>query len=369
MRVRLVPRRARGAALTAAVTALAAGCLAGPAMAADSTISIANDTTTPEQAVPVDFTLSGSNASASAAEVDAIVRPAGGHACLSTYQEDTTTFPGEDMTIVAPSADPVASGAGYQFAAAYNPPSPGDYQVCAWLDAGSGTGTLAGPETATFTAVGPQVGQLSVTVPKTLTPNVAFQIGYTTQTDQQLELFSVLQSASQAPCASSFELDQQQHRPETTLLGIGSSQIFGGPVTSTATTKQSTGSYIICTWIEGPNASEVDDSNTTAITVGTPVVSLPKPGLKLTRASASRRHGVSLAGSVVSGFAGRLSVVAACGRASSRRTTTAGKRRFSATIGLPRGCSTAGKVKLTVSFAGSHTYAKQSVSRSVAIRR
>jgi hypothetical protein len=153
------------------------------------------------------------------------------------------------------------------------------------------------------------------------------------------------------------------------LLGIGSPQIFGGPATSTVITEQKAGSYIVCTWIEGPNASEVDDSDSTALTVGTPVAPPPaQPGLRLTRASASRRHGVAVAGSVASGFAGRLAVVASCGRSTERRSTTAARRRFSATVGLPRGCSArTRKVKVIVSWAGSKAYAKQSVSRTVAI--
>ena len=63
MPVHLVPRCARN--LSAAViiaTAFAVGAFAAPAMADTSSITIASATATPEQAIPVDLTFSGTNA-------------------------------------------------------------------------------------------------------------------------------------------------------------------------------------------------------------------------------------------------------------------------------------------------------------------
>jgi hypothetical protein len=370
MPVHLVPRCARRIipAVVVVVTALAGG-LAAPAMAADtSSIAVITTTTSPEQAFPVDLSVSGTNALTGAAEVEAIVRPAGGPGCESSYQEDTSTFLAEDTTILAPGAQTVAPGA-YQVTSSFRPPAPGSYQLCAWL-AQNQNGTdqpVAAPATLAFNARGPQVSQLTVAVPKDLQPNVSFQVSYTTQTDQQLTLLSVLRPATEAPCPATFGLDQQQNQPETNLLGFGTQQVFGGPLTTTATTKQKTGFYVICTWVQGPTSDEVDDTTTTTVTVGTPPP--PKPGLILTKATASHKHGVSIAGTAVAGFNGKLVVSAACGSATARRTTTARNRRFASSVRLPSACRTARKVRLTVSWAGSSAFSKQSVAKTVAIAK
>jgi hypothetical protein len=372
MRAGLVLRHARSTTFVAAVSAVAAGWFAAPALAdTPSTITVANATATAEQAVPVDLTFSGTNALTGSAEVEAIVRPAGGLACQSSYQDDVSAVGGEDVTIFGPGAQTVPPGT-YQLSASFKPPTPSSYQVCAWLQQNQG-GTDqvvpgVAPGTVSFTARSPQVTQLTITVPKDLTPRITFQIGYTTQTDQPLELFSVIKKAGGLPCATSFELESQQSQQATMLLGIGSPEVFGGPATTTVATKENTGSYLICTWVEGPNAQQVDRSDSTAVTVGTPVAPPPpKPGLKLTRVSASRRHGVSVVGATAAGFSGRLVVAASCGSSTAKHSATARNRHFSANVGLPSGCRKARRVKVTVSWAGSSGFAKQSATKSVAI--
>jgi hypothetical protein len=370
MRVRLLPRVARGAALVAAVSTVAAGAVATPAMAATSTISVASGTTAPEQAVPVDLTFSGTNNLAGSAEVEAVVRPAGGLGCQSSYQDDQSAVGAQNTAIFGPGAETVPAGQAYEVSASYKPSTPGSYQICAWL-AQTVNGTdqaVAGPSTVSFTARGPQVTQLTVSVPKDLMPRIVFQVGYTTQTDQQLTLFSVLKKTGGLPCAASYELETQQPQQETTLLGVGSPLVFGGPTTSTVTTKQQTGTYLICTWVEGPNGQEVDASTITPITVGTPPPPVaPKPGLALTKVKASRRHGVSVIGAAAKGFTGRLLLTAACGSSKTTHATSAKSRRFSASLALPSGCRRARSVKLSVTWAGSSTWSKQSATRSVVI--
>jgi hypothetical protein len=372
MRAGLVLRRARGATFVAVVSAVAAGWFAAPALADPSnTITAANATPNPEQAVPVDLSFSGTNALTGNAEVEAIVRPAGGLACQSSYQDDISAVGAEDVTIFGPGAQMVPPGS-YQLSASFKPPTPSSYQVCAWLQQNQG-GTDqvvpgVAPGTVSFTARSPQVTQLTVAVPKDLTPNITFQIGYTTQTDQPLELFSVIKNAGGLPCATSYELESQQSQQETTLLGIGSPEVFGGPATTTVPNKEKTGSYLICTWVEGPNVQQVDHADSTPIIVGTPVPPTPpQPGLKVTRLSASRRRGVSVAGSTAAGFSGRLVLAASCGSSTAKRSATARHRRFSANVGLPTGCRKAKKVKITVSWAGSTDFSKQSATKSVAI--
>ncbi len=336
-----------------------------------SSIAVATTTATPEQAVPVDLAFSGTNALTDNAEVEAVVRPAGGLACLASYQEDTSTFPAQDVAIFAPGAESVSPGA-YDVSGSFKPPAPGSYQVCAWLahNQNSTDQPVSSPATLTVAARGPQVSQLTVTVPKDLQPNVTFPVSYTTQTDQQLSLESVIYTTSQGPCPASFDLNQQEGRVETVLSAFGSTSVFGGPATNTVTTKQRTGLYLVCTWIEGPNVGEVDGAASTSVTVGTPAPPAPpSPKLKLSKAAASHKHGVAVAGSTVSGFTGKLAVSAACGSSTAKRTVTARNRRFSSGFALPRGCGHARKVKLTVSWAGSSAFAKQTVTKTVAIAK
>ena len=373
MPVHLVPRSTRRiSAAVIVATAVLTGGFAAPAMAdTPSSIAVATTTATPEQAVPVDLTFSGTNGLTGNAEVEAVVRPAGGLACLASYQEDTSTFPAQDVPIFAPGAESVSPGA-YDVSGSFKPPTPGSYQVCAWLaqNQNSTDQPVSSPATLTVAARGPQVSQLTVTVPKELQPNVTFPISYTTQTDQQLSLESVIYTTDQGPCPASFDLNQQEGRVETVLSGFGSTAVFGGPATNTVTTKQRTGFYLVCTWIEGPNSGEVDGAASTPVTVGTPAPPAPpSPKLKLTKAAASHKHGVAVAGSTVSGFTGKLAVSAACGSSTAKRTVTARNRRFSSGFALPRGCGHARKVKLTVSWAGSSAFAKQTVTKTLAIAK
>lgn len=366
-------RRAQRRALIFVVSALGAAALAAASAAAASaaTIAVANGTATPEQAVPVQLTMSGTADTGSDSNVEAVVRASGGLACQPDFASDVSAAGSADTILFGSDAQSVSPGA-YSVTATYKPPAAGGYQVCAWLtQTVSGTSqTVAGPATVSFTARGPQVSQLSVSVPETITPNVVFQLAYTTQTDQQLSLYSVIKKAGALPCASSFELERAQSQPETTLLGYGARQVFGGPSQTTLTDREAAGSYLICSWIEGPASGEVDDALSTAVTVGTATTPTSGPAalsLRLSKLSASRRHGVTASGTVARGFTGRLRVLAACG--SSRRTGSPRARsgRYSSHLRLPAGCRKGGKLKVTVSYGGSSVYRKASASRSAKV--
>jgi hypothetical protein len=282
-----------------------------------------------------------------------------------------------DQVIFGPGADTVAAGQAYQVDASYKPTAVASYQVCAWLAQNQG-GTdqaVAGPSALSFTTQGPQVAQLTVVVAKPLIPNVAFQIAYTTQTDQSLALYSVIKAVPPVPlagspatpsCPSSFEAQQQQgvHR---ILVGPGAQGLFGGPTTTTISDTEKPGAYVICTWVEGPSYREVDRSATTLVTVGT-VPPSSQPRLRLTKVTASRRHGVSASGKTASAFSGRLVLLAACGSSTASHAVTADHGRFSGRLGLPSGCRRARRVKVTVSWAGSPSFTKESTEHSVVIR-
>jgi hypothetical protein len=282
-----------------------------------------------------------------------------------------------DQVIFGPGAEPVAAGQSYQVDASYKPVSAASYQVCAWLAQSQG-GTdkaVAGPSALSFTTQGPQVTQLTVAVPKGLIPNIAFQIAYTTQTDQSLALYSVIKTAppvplagspATPPCPGSFEAQQQQGLGKL-LVGPGAQGVFGGPTTTAISDTEKAGAYVICTWVEGPSYREVDASAATLVTVGT----LPPPQLRLslTKVTASRRHGVTASGKTAGAFSGRLVLVAACGSSTASHAMTADHGRFSGRLALPSECRRAKRVKVTVSWAGSPSFAKQSAERSVVIRK
>jgi hypothetical protein len=360
-------RRARTRAAIVVLSVVASGLFAASAGAA--TVSVAATTLAPEQAVPVQLSFSGTADPGSNSNLEAVVRPSGGLACQATYPSDVSAAGSADTVVFSDNAQSVAPGA-YQLGATFKPPAAGGYQVCAWLSQPTGaTGqAVSGPATTSFTARPPQVSQLSLAVPQSLTPGVVFQLAYTTQTDQQLNLYSVIKKAGALSCADSYELEQQQSQPETTLLGPGDQQVFGGPATTKLTTHQKAGSYLVCSWIEGPSVEEVDATLSTPVTVGTPAPPTSKTAqlkLRLGTVTASRRHGVSVAGTTAAAFAGRLAALAACGRSTRQARIQVHKGRFSVHLGLPKRCGKNGRVRVKVSWAGSATFAKASATKTV----
>jgi hypothetical protein len=361
-------RRAHARAAIVVLSAVASGVLAASATAA--TVSVATTTLTPEQAVPVQFSFSGTADPGTNSNLEAVVRPSGGLACQADYASDLSAAGSADTILFSDNAQSVAPGA-YQVGTTFKPLAAGGYQVCAWLSQPTGTSgqTVSGPATTAFTARLPQVSQLTLAVPSALAPGVVFQLAYTTQTDQQLNLYSVIKQAGALPCADSYELERQQSQPESTLLGLGDQQVFGGPTTTRLTIHEQKGSYLVCSWIEGPGTEEVDATLSTPMTVGTPAP--PKTTkqtalkLRLATVTASRRHGVSVTGSTARTFTGRLAALASCGTSTRQARAQVRKGRFSVHIGLPKGCAVGQHVQVKMSWAGSASFARASATRSV----
>lgn len=98
----------------------------------------------------------------------------------------------------------------------------------------------------------------------------------------------------------------------------------------------------MCSWIEGPNAFEADVALSTPLTVGaltTPTTPRPAPlKLRLGTVTASRRHGIAMAGSTAAAFTGRLAARASCGSSTTHGRVRVRKGRFSIHFGLPKGC-------------------------------
>lgn len=265
--------RSRAATVTLRMVALTivlgtALLFASVATASADSLSITIATATPEQAIPVSLTFSGSTSQSSS--LLAVARPSGGIPCQPSYGSDITAAGGANQVLFGYD-DRDENPGSFTEQTTYTPQNPGGYLVCAWIESNDGNTVTAGPIAATFTARGPQVPVLSVALAGAARPNKGFQINYTTQTDQQLNLYSVVKPAGALPCASTYDLELQQNQVEQIIYGYDDQQVFGGPTTTTATsTEQKAGAYLICTWIEGPNSKELDASVSTPIYVGTP---------------------------------------------------------------------------------------------------
>jgi len=364
-----------GLSVCLAAVGLSAICSA-PAMAAD-TVQVAIGTGAPEQAIPVQITYSGTFDTQGT--VSSVVRPAGGLGCQPTFNSDNTANGNNSNDVELTSSSRTAA---FSFSETYSPPNPGTYLVCTWSE-DSSNNTVAGPISTNFTAQGPQVSALTVGLsPGMPAPNVPYQIVFTTQTDQQLQLDSIVKPAGGLPCAATFNLESQQDGDVGTEL-FGGHQVYGGPVTSTASDTEPAGSYLICAWVEGPNSNEVDAALSTPFSIPAPPVistppSKPKPKpapapaaakLRITHSTASHKHGATITGTTASALAGRIVVYATCGKASTSTTPRDRNGKFSGHIKLPKTCRKAGRVKLGAVWAGSAAFKKQAVSESVLIKK
>ena len=347
--------------------AMVAGWAAAPAMAA-STVQITIETAPPEQAIPVQIALSGTIVSSGSgndgSNVYAEVRPAGGVACQPTYEADRTAAGNDSDVIYNNFVDtgPLAASGNY------DPDAPGSYLVCAWIEPSDNTASTTA--SMVFAARGPQVPVLTVALPVTPRPAQAFSITYTTQTDQQLSLSSVIKPAGGAPCASSYELERQQDADNEAVTGLlGEDSVYGGPTNTSATATEARGSYIVCTWIEGPSNGEVDATTTTPVSVQ-PAAPVPKPAdLRFTGISVSRRHGANIDGTTAAKLAGRILVYASCDKSSSSSSVLVKKGKFAGHLKLPSACRGRRYTEIGAVWKGSPSFLKQSISKSVRIRK
>lgn len=383
----MLSRRLTALVVGAMLATAAAGVFAQQALAAD-TLQVAVNSPSPEQGIPLELVFSGATEAVDSQGhgplLDVVVRPAGGIGCQANYGNDHSAAGGVTTDLFSPrrSAEPRQGPGSYREAATYSPPETGTYLVCAWLESenNSGRTTVAGPVSTTFSARGPQVYQLAVGLPAPALPGVAFQIDYTTHTDQQLALGSAIRPAGGLPCAANHELDSQQNQSETNLVGspysTSSEKVFGGPATVNATATEPAGPYLICTWIEGPNTAEVDSTASTSIYVGTPPPPPPPPPshpisplLALRGINVSKRHGALVRGTAAATLSGRLRVSVSCGRSSVSGDARVTHGRFRLRLATPRRCHTRGRARVTAKWTGSHAFLEQSVSDVVKVSR
>jgi hypothetical protein len=360
-------RRLMTGVLASLMTAAAVGVAAGPALAT-SDVQVTLATATPEQNIPLQIGYSGSTdaSSSGSSHVYSVARPGGAQPCASTYTLDLNGAGGADYIITTDSHAPGA----FSFNGSYEPSEPGAYLICTWIQDGNGN-TVAGPVSTPFTARGPQVSQFTVGLPLAPVHDRPFQIVYTTQTDQSLNLDSVIKPAGGAPCAAAYQLENQQDDGIATIL-ISNDSVFGGPSTTPGSDTEKSGSYVIGSWIEGPDSQEVDGALTTAVIIPAPPPPAPKPAapkLRITHATASHKHGATITGTATVALTGRVVVYAACGKASVSGAPLVQHGKFSDHVRLPASCRRAKRVRLGVVWAGSAAFARETVSREIRIAK
>jgi hypothetical protein len=253
----------------------------------------------PEQGVPATFTFAGETAVATVnggpgPSLLVEYRPTGGLGCQATYENDRQAA-GAPSTVLAGSGSrsapwnreqfeetPPTVGPGpFSVPFTYGMPSPGTYLFCAYLEHGQGESrAVDAATTLTIQVTPPKISAFAVGVPGQPQPGQVFVINYTTQTDQKLSLTTLIQHAGGLPCAASPELDEQENQSqdkpafthsESSYNSQNVVSVFGGPIVTQATdTETLAGPYIICSWIVGPTAGEVNTALTTPFYVGTP---------------------------------------------------------------------------------------------------
>ena len=368
------------------------GGIAPGAMAAD-TLQVTIGSPTPEQGVPFPVEFSGQttavNGEGDGPQLVAVVRPAGGIGCQADLADDKAAAGGVSTEIFGPELDvwvdePQEGPGVYHETATYNPPNTGSFLLCAWLERpneGEGSSAVAGPISTTFSVGPPRVSELLVDLPEPARPDVAFPIDYTTHTDQQLSMSSVIRPAGGLPCAADRALDSEQNQSESQLLPgpyeDNSVSIFGGPITTTTTTTEPAGAYVICTWIEGPGSDEVDAASATDIYVGTPPPPPPvprpfhagSPHLLLEAMRVSKHHGTLIKGDAISTLNGHLRISVSCGASVVRGDARVGGGEFHLALATPRRCRTGGTAHVTAVWAGSSGFLPQSVSARTRVAR
>jgi hypothetical protein len=312
------------------------------------TLTVVLATATPEQSLPSTITLSGTATADST--LRALVRSAGA-SCGRSFRADRHSNRTGSLVLT----DGVAEATGaYQTTVSWIPDETGAYLVCAWLSGGGG----AGPVSTPVTVRGPQVPVLNVGFSATPTASTAFDIQYTTQTDQPLRMLSTIRPAGTVPACEATQPTDLAAHPGERILFSGGVLVSGGPALTSIAVRYPAGEYLICTWITGPSPSEVDAALATPFTVDAqPIAQRALPSqLRITAVAATAGSPVTVRGTSAAGLSGTLALTAECAASSSRGTATVARGRFTARLALPRLCIAHDRISVSAAWAGSPAY-------------
>jgi hypothetical protein len=343
----------------------AGGALAAPAPSLTATLA----TATPEQGIPTTFTFAGQAPGGADSVIDAVARPAAGGACASTFEADRAAV--ATSTVVA-NALPVSNGAAFSVPQGWTPATNGSTIICAWLEQAGATGSAAATATATVNVAAPQVSAFSIAIPGVPTAGQLFGVYVTTQTDQQLSLDAVIHPSTSPGCGASYEADRAAL--PTAPRVFGNTPVAGGPIVSSDGLKLGRGSYVMCAWLEGPLAGQVDASTAAPLNVAaaphvtkTTKAARSQPTLNITTARASLQSGIALAGTTASAFAGEVLITAKCGKDSTKGSASASGGHFATRLTLPAGCTAGDKLTVKITTNQTTTFNKGSANASAIV--
>jgi hypothetical protein len=361
-RSRASGRAARVTLVALASAALGTAVCAAPAGAA----TLGAPTVSPsvvEQGIAAQLTFTGTADPGADSAIFAVARPAGGPACQSTFQADQR-LAASSQIIADPTVNPTDEQPGnFTTTVGWQPNElPGSVIVCSWLDQG---GSETAAPALTVNVTGPQA---SATIAPVGTPvdGSPFTLRLSAVADQPLALYAVFHDPTQS-CSASFAIDRQAFASDTKL--VTAQALPAGTTSSAPTATLPAGTYVICTWLEGPLSDEVAFAGVSpAFTVASasPYAGLPNPALTISSLTASATGGVHVSGTTAPGFVGTLAVEADCGKSSTGSASASGGG-YSATLALPTNCSAGDQLTITVSVAKSPTWLAGSIGETTLV--
>ncbi len=186
------------------------------------------------------------------------VKPTGGEGCGANPDADA----GEGVIndYVTGETNPVPFTQNWTFRLA------GNYRVCAWVTTGNTEDVLAANE-ATFHVRPPHLA-LSVSAPATVVPNQTFQIVTTAQAETERQVWEYVIPSTGDGCPANASAAGNSSGSRTIL---DTWNVTGGPLTETKNEAiQTTGTYLICAYVEYPNSESPPEITASAQTIVAP---------------------------------------------------------------------------------------------------
>jgi hypothetical protein len=251
----MAPTRVRRALLGAAVCVAACLAAATPALAAP-TIELTRGSAEPVESITTQ--LGGIVTNGGNDNFFVHVKPTGGEGCGANPDADAgETVINNDVTA---ETNPVSFTQNWTFRLA------GNYRICAWVTIGNSENVLTSAE-STFHVRPPHLA-LTVISPTTVTPNQTFQIVTTAQAETERQVWEYVIPSTGDGCPANAAAAGNASGSRTVL---NTWNITGGPLTETKNEAiQSTGTFLVCAYVEYPNSESPPEITASAQTIVAP---------------------------------------------------------------------------------------------------